>query len=103
MPNETYTCAICGKHYHDIEQRIACETKCLKQRKEDEAQKKLAEERQQAEKKKQEKKASEQAIEAKFDEVNKMLKEHFSKYDTFYLTHDYPYLNHMFRKGTLWF
>lgn len=103
MPNETYTCAICGTPYNSIEERIACETKCLKRHKEAEAKKKLEEQQKKVDEAKKQKKASEQAIEAKLDEVNKMLKEHFSKYDTFCLTHDYPYLNYMFRKGTLWF
>ena len=28
-----YVCAICGKSYEHVEDRIACETKCLKKRK----------------------------------------------------------------------
>lgn len=40
MENEIYTCAICGKKHSDIESRIACETSCLKKRKEAEAKRK---------------------------------------------------------------
>ena len=31
--NNTYTCAICNKKHYSIEDRIACETKCLEERK----------------------------------------------------------------------
>lgn len=103
MLNGTYKCAICGKSYHTIEGRIACETECLKKRKAEEAieaKKKLEEEKKKI---KQQKKESEQAIEAKLDEVNKMLKDHFNKYKDFEMTHEYYYLNYMFNRFLFWF
>lgn len=102
MSNETYTCAICGTPYNSIEERIACETKCLKKRNEAEARKKLEEERKKTERAKQQKKESEQAIETKLDEVNKMLKDHFNKYKDFDMTHEYYYLNYVFNRSLFW-
>lgn len=37
---DKFKCAICGKEFEDVEERIHCETTCLHQRKEAEAKKK---------------------------------------------------------------
>lgn len=103
MSNETYTCAICGTPYNSIEERIACETKCLKKHKEAEAKKKLEEQQKKVDEAKKQKRASEQAIEAKLDEVNKMLKEHFNKHSSLNMTHEYYYLNYVFNRRLFWF
>ena len=51
-----YVCAIYGKSYEHVEDRIACETKCRKKRKaaEEIAQKKAEEEKRRKEKERQE-------------------------------------------------
>lgn len=86
-----FYCAICGQGFDDLEQRIKCETKCMKAKKDEEA-KKAAEEE------KMEKKKSDEAINAEFAKIEKMLKEHYSKYDSVRLNTNYPNLRYVFSR-----
>ena len=91
-----YVCAICGESYEHIEERIKCETKCLKTHKAAEEQKRLNEI---AEKRKN----SERAIEEKLAEADTMIKEHIAKYETLALCHNYYYLAYIFKTRHCWF
>lgn len=93
--NEKYVCAICGKSYKHIEDRIACETKCLNERKIAEAKKKESEF-------KTKRTNSEKEIEKRLDEVNKMVEEHLNEYGNISLTHSYYYLSYIFSRHSLW-
>ena len=91
-----YQCAICGKTHHTIEERHACETECLKKRKEDEV--KVAQE-----KKRKEKLSSEKTINEELDKLDKMVKEHLRKYEYFSVYNNYPYLSTIFKNSAFWF
>ena len=96
MDEKMYKCAICGKQYADIEDRIDCESSCLKKRKEAESRKKLAE-------MKERQMDSEKAIKDELAKVNLMIKEHLDKYDSFSINESYYYLSYIFRKINWWF
>ena len=91
-----YHCAVCGESYDTVEERVACETKCLRDRKEAEALKKLNEE-------KEERLNSEKAINEVLDKADKMIKEHLDKHETFTMSRSYYYLSYLFRKMHWWF
>lgn len=86
-----FYCAICGQGFDDLEQRIKCETKCMKAKKDEEA-KKAAEEGRMAKKK------SEEAINTELAKIDKMLKEHYSKYNNVRLDTNYPNLRYVFSR-----
>lgn len=86
---EMYTCAVCGKSYEAIEDRVKCESKCVADRKRAEEEKKRNE---YATKKRE----SEQAIDKALSSVNEMIAKHLKEYDQLYLKRSYPYLKYMF-------
>lgn len=90
-----YECAVCGKSYEHIEDRIECETKCVAERKKIEEEKKRNEH---------EAKRKEMASEiyADLDSLNVKLAKYFKAYDTLTLNKSYPYLKYLFNYGTLW-
>lgn len=90
-----YVCAICGKSYEHVEDRIACETTCLKKRKAEEEQKKRNEAREKLTN-------STKAIEKKLIEVDEMIKQHLNEFESLELTRNYPYLSYIFKKFTFW-
>ena len=90
-----YVCAICGKSYEHVEDRVACETKCLKKRKAEEEQKKRNEAREKLTN-------STKAIEKKLTEVDEMIKQHLNEFESLELTRNYPYLSYIFKKFTFW-
>lgn len=90
-----YVCAICGKSYEDVEERIACETTCLKKRKAEEEQKKRNEAREKLTN-------STKTIEKKLTEVDEMIKQHLNEFESLELTRNYPYLSYIFKKFTFW-
>lgn len=90
-----YVCAICGQSYEHVEERIACETKCLKKRKAAEEQKKRDEAREK-------RTTSTKAIEKKLTEVDEMIKQHIEEFESLELTRNYPYLSYIFKKFTFW-
>lgn len=96
MNEKKYICAICGKSYDGIAERIACETKCLKEHKVAEAQKKANEIKAKRD-------ASTKAIEAKLAEVDEMLRNHLQEHESFHLTGNYYYLRYIFSKTMWWF
>ena len=78
---KNYTCAICGKIYNDLKDRIECETNCLA---EQERVNKILK----VDEKKKAKKKSEEAINKEldvlleqYDKVSNMIKEHYNKYE----------------------
>lgn len=94
--NRMYVCALCGKEYETVEERIACETKCLAEFKAAELQKKLEEE-------KENKLASNKAIEEELDKIDQMVKEHLRKYENLKLSRNYYYLSYLFKSSPFWF
>lgn len=102
MANGIYVCALCGSSHNDIEERIACETKCLKKRKEEEARAAREAERKVAEKIKKQKAESEKAIEAELAKVNEMISKHCTKYGGCALSEDYACLALLFSQPTMW-
>lgn len=70
---KTYTCDICGKIYDTVEERNACETKCLADRKKAEAKRKEEELRKIKETRKKE-------IEMAYDHYNELLKTYIKDY-----------------------
>lgn len=90
-----YVCAICGKSYENLEDRIACETKCFNERK-------MIEAKQKEDKLKTKRINSEKEIEQKLAEVNEMIREHLNEYDSLKLSHTYYYLSYIFSKHPLW-
>ena len=86
---KNYACAFCGKLHEEIEGRVACETKCLKDYK-------MKEERKKADEMKKKKVESQKAIEAELRKVNDMIKDHYKNYDAMTIHENYPYLKHVF-------
>lgn len=88
----TYRCAICGKAYDTIDERVACETKCLAARKK--AQAEL--EKKRLEEKKTARKAE---IEKKYKELAILVKDYCKDYGSLqigesnYFEDDYPTLS----------
>lgn len=103
MANGIYVCALCGSSHNDIEERIACETKCLKKRKEEEARAAREAERKKAEETNKKKRESEKAIEAELDKVEDMIRKHCNKYGDCEFSKDHAYLHAMFAPGLWWF
>ena len=93
-----YQCAICGKNYNTVEERIKCEIECLA--KYEESEKKKREEILQAEKKKRY-----EHIKELLSEANEELKEYLIDYDSFVLdeNNSYYYLRYLFRTSSFWF
>lgn len=81
MDNKIYKCALCGKEYQTIQERNACETKCLAWQKEEE--KKAAEAKRKAERDKDEKEIT-MAYENVVDLVQAFVKKygHYPFYNT---------------------
>lgn len=102
MANGIYVCALCGSSHNDIEERIACETKCLKKRKEEEARAAREAEKRAMEAERKKKVESEKAIEAELKKVNEMIVEHCTKYGSLNLSDDYANLAVLFDKPTMW-
>ena len=90
-----YKCAICGNEYEELEDRIECETQCLKELKE-------AEEAKKADEYNAKHKESLSAIYSKLTEVDEMLKEHMKEYGSFALYGKYPYLKYIFNHTAWW-
>ena len=90
-----YCCAICGNGYKTVDERSECEAKCIKERKEAEAQMKLIEE-------KENRLRSEKAIEEIFEQADEMIKAHFEKYETLNICKNYHYLSYVFKKPFFW-
>ena len=87
-----YHCAICGKPYDTVDERVACETKCLAERKK--AQAEL--EKKKLEEKKNTRKAE---IEKKYKELSTLVKNYINDYgslqigDTRYFDDNIPTLS----------
>lgn len=95
--NETmYTCAICGKSYADLSERIACETKCLADRKAAEEKKKKMElKRKQAE--------SEKIVLDTLLYTEEVIRRHIETYGAIRIDKEYPYLGYIFGTSKYWF
>lgn len=91
-----YTCAFCGKQYNTIEERMKCESQCLKTKKEEEALKKAMKENEG-------RINSEKQIHETLDKADRMIKDHLNEYGSFSLNHSYYYLSYIFRKINWWF
>jgi len=91
-----YTCAICGKDYESIEERVKCESQCLADEKKREELKKLKKE---AEAREKSEKAAIDAVEVAED----ALKKHFKEYERLEIHKEYPYLKLLFSNKTWWF
>ena len=91
-----YKCEICGKEYERLEDRIECETKCLKEQK-------AAEELKKQNEYKNKRAESAKAIYEEFNKADKMVKEHLSKYKSLSLDKQYPYLKYVFDRSLWWF
>lgn len=92
-----YICGICGARHENIEDRIACETKCLAARKEAKEKMKLA-------KYNEEKNDSAKALTEELIKVEKMVKKHLQKYDTYSIPQKFPYLSYIFSGHSMfWF
>ena len=87
-----YHCAICGKPYDTVDERVACETKCLAARKKDQAEI----EKKKLEEKKNTRKAE---IEKKYKELSTLVKNYINDYgslqigDTRYFDDNMPTLS----------
>lgn len=103
MANGIYVCALCGYSHNDIEERIACETKCLKKRKEEEARAAREAEKRAMDAERKKKVESEKAIEAELDKVEDMIRKHCNKYGDCEFSKDYAYLHAMFAPRLWWF
>ena len=87
-----YHCAICGKPYDTVDERVACETKCLAERKKAQAE---------LEKKKLEEKKTtrKEEIEKKYKELSTLVKNYINDYgslqigDTRYFDYNMPTLS----------
>ncbi|MDD6827986.1 MAG: hypothetical protein PUE12_18110 [Oscillospiraceae bacterium] len=90
-----YKCAICGKNYNTIEERIKCEINCVTERKE--VEKKMKEEQL---------KSDEQArydhIKTLLSEANDEIKAYLNDYESFSIDTNYYYLRYVFR-FPIWF
>ena len=90
-----YKCAICGTEYEDLENRIVCETQCLKELKEAEEELKKAEyDSRRTE--------SAEAINEALEKVDKMLKAHMKEFKSFALHNNYPHLKYIFNHSFWW-
>ena len=82
MANGVYVCAICGTAYNSIEERAACETKCIAAKKENEE--KLRQEKLEAEKE-----ARREEIEATAKHYNELVKAYVKDYGKYSVTRAY--------------
>lgn len=71
-----YKCGICGKEYENIEDRIACETKCLHDRK-------VAEEKRKKMKLEQEKETRRKEVQMAWDHYSDLLKAFIEDYGSY--------------------
>ena len=91
-----YHCAICGKPYDTVDERVACETKCLAARKKAQAEI----EKKKLEEKKNTRKAE---IEKKYNELSTLVKNYINDYgslqigDTRYFDDNMPTLSKLLR------
>ena len=90
-----FECAICGKEYEELSERIDCETKCLKELEESIELKKQEEYEQR-------RNESSEAINAALAEVDKMLKTHMKEFKSFVLQGNLPYLKYIFKNSFWW-
>lgn len=91
-----YRCGFCNKEHDKLEDRVACESACLKKHQEEEELRKSK-----AFKEMRQESANE--IYAEFDKVEKMIKEHIKTYKSLSLTKQYPYLKYVFDRSLWWF
>lgn len=77
-----YRCAICGKSYDTIEERSACETKCLSDRAEAERKRKEEELRKTKENRKKE-------VDMAWDHYNELRNEYLKDYGSYSIVRDY--------------
>lgn len=77
-----YRCAICGKSYDTIEERSACETKCLSDRAEAERKRKEEELRKTKENRKKE-------LDMAWDHYNELLKAYIKDYGSYSAVREY--------------
>lgn len=96
MEPNMYHCAICGESYETVEERAACESKCLIERKKADEEKK----REEYEKNR---KASEKEIYAALSFANEAIAKHVKEYKTLSLEKNYPYLKYVFSNSPWWF
>ncbi|MGN0245729.1 MAG: hypothetical protein ACI4DK_07170 [Lachnospiraceae bacterium] len=94
--DKKYTCAICGKSYDTIEERIKCETKCLENRKKAEAEAKKNE----YEAKRQE---AMNSVYKALSNAEDAIANFYKSYDTLTLKDDYHYLKYLFGYKSFWF
>lgn len=93
-PEKLY-CAICGHGYEEVEDRAACEAKCIKERQE-------AEEKRKQFEYDEAKNTSEEEIWDALSSVNKMIAEHLNTFGTLSLKSNYPYLKYVFKNNVGW-
>lgn len=91
-----YTCAICGKDYESIEERVKCESQCLADEKKREELMKLKKEAEAREK------SEKNAIDA-VEVAEEALKKHFKEYERLAIHKEYPYLKLLFSNKAWWF
>ena len=77
---KTFECALCGKNHKTIQERIKCETECLKEH--EALQKKLNEDAKKKEKIELESKINKEleALINKYDEVSRMIQNYYKKF-----------------------
>lgn len=96
MEPNAYYCAVCGTPHETIENRVACETKCLADAKKKAELMKLKKEAEAREK-------SEKAALDALDVAENALKEYFKEYERLAINKSYPYLKLVFGNKTWWF
>ena len=96
MNEMLYECAVCGKSYETVEERVECESKCVVERKEAEEERKLNE-------LKMKEHESVEAINEALANTESMIREHFKQYSNLSLNHNYPYLKYVFSRTAWWF
>ena len=90
-----YHCAICGESYETVEERAACESKCLVERKK-------ADEEKQREEYEKKRKASEHEIYETLSDANELIANHIKNYKKLSLNKSYPYLKYVFGSNSFW-
>lgn len=96
MESTMYTCAICGESYETVEERAACESKCLVERKK-------ANEEKQREEYERKRKVSEDEIYTALSAANELIANHVKNYKELSLKKNYPYLKYIFSNSPWWF
>ena len=92
MDEIKYICGICGAEHEHIEDRIACETKCLEARKEVEKQKARDEFNKRCDE-------SAKAIDEALIVADTMIKNHLKEFEKLSLNRNYYYLAYLFGKN----